>query len=928
MKKFLYYIVFALSLVNPPAISAGEAWQNEAKTVEHLRYHIANSAPLAVEPEEAPRPKAAEEPLIRSNNEFAALLLLPFLADKLYPGEEINKNAEFLLKKIYPQTSESTIKALASFLKAAVTVKRRYEYVIKKLEHKIKADSLLPKDALPIAEDGEYAPFAATKRKKSPAGTYNVSYTPYKYLEYDIGELGEPVRRRNKNYTEKATENDEIILALLKFDIPAFVRALQKRPAANDGSAEKPGEFAKGVSARLLLALSEPGFEPCIKAGIEVKVPKGYYIDGDILTPQARPRFDLSEDNAAPANIKSYRIFNPETIGVVKAGVAKRILIGRVLFPAEFCRADVEKPLNIKGSFTFSLCRADGKCAPFSTAHELSLAPSENHTMSLYNNYIIQAHAELPPETNKKARVKNAVYDKKRQKLTVTFALNSPAAAIAVQAEDGAKTNFINPAYGISADTATATFDITPKKAPASTDSPGTAASLSDSLAIAAGAPVAITASFDDANVIRAVITPAEEADSSLPAIPPASLLHLFLLGLIINLMPGAFSQFCRLIRAVTSLPEQGFAIIMRYAASTLAALIFIGFFWQNQTFQELSENPYLAAIALIISASFLMESLSYMDFALFRPFKGIMRRGILAGLFTVIMLSALPACNTAVGITEILQTPPAKKISLITALWLGLLTLPVIAFSLRKRLNIATLPAKTVNAIYNAVAIAVLLWLAYAYRGLIAAVIFAISASLTAALWYLYPLAIQETVRHTRSNPKKQQLFFAVQKHCAIALIVIYAVTALPLAFIPLKTPEVPSAAAVTRKIKENIKENRPTLVMLTADWSLNSLISRYAADRMVQAGLEVIKIPAFGAAGRAAALPYLKTYAKKSPPLHILYTKRHEKGLVLPDNLRRFDWETAVAPLPGTAPQKTPRFPLTIQELNQELNRKELLQ
>ena len=39
-----------------------------------------------------------------------------------------------------------------------------------------------------------------------------------------------------------------------------------------------------------------------------------------------------------------------------------------------------------------------------------------------------------------------------------------------------------------------------------------------------------------------------------------------------------------------------------------------------------------------------------------------------------------------------------------------------------------------------------------------------------------------------------------------------------------------------------------------------------------------------------------WLKRYGKKEAPLYVLFTKRHKKGLVLPDDLRDVNFRKAV--------------------------------
>lgn len=140
------------------------------------------------------------EPIIRSDNELAKLALLPFIVDKVFAGEALDGDLTGFLSRVYPTAGEGTLKTLESGIRFFVSWKRKYDYAVARLKHNIKAAGILPKDAPIVAEDGEFAPEETDLRKQSAAGEYQVRYRPYKYLEYDSGALGEPVRRRDKNY--------------------------------------------------------------------------------------------------------------------------------------------------------------------------------------------------------------------------------------------------------------------------------------------------------------------------------------------------------------------------------------------------------------------------------------------------------------------------------------------------------------------------------------------------------------------------------------------------------------------------------------------------------------------------------------------------------------------------------------------------------
>lgn len=339
-----------------------------------------------------------------------------------------------------------------------------------RLKHNIKAAGILPKDAPIVAEDGEFAPEETDLRKQSAAGEYQVRYRPYKYLEYDPGALGEPVRRRDKNYISPEDLNtDEMVLALLELDFGGFWRALRKMPSYSDGAGEKPVEAGGGVKARLLLDTARPGDKETIRGVAEIYVPDGMYVSGDLLNPENRAAFVLREDggsggsatggisgtgnmgstggtgNMGSRNIKSFRMYAPLANGVEKGGEARRVLTGHIRFPLEFTRADTGKAMHIAGDLHFKLCTADGTCQAAATHHGLTLRASDKAEDSIHYNYVTQGFAHLPPAESRHARAEKLVYDREKGTLTATFALSRRVSNMAAMAEDAAGTNLSIP---------------------------------------------------------------------------------------------------------------------------------------------------------------------------------------------------------------------------------------------------------------------------------------------------------------------------------------------------------------------------------------------------------------------------------------------------------------------------------------------------
>lgn len=996
------------------------------------------------------------EPIIRSDNELAKLALLPFIVDKVFAGEALDGDLTGFLSRVYPTAGEGTLKTLESGIRFFVSWKRKYDYAVARLKHNIKAAGILPKDAPIVAEDGEFAPEETDLRKQSAAGEYQVRYRPYKYLEYDPGALGEPVRRRDKNYISPEDLNtDEMVLALLELDFGGFWRALRKMPSYSDGAGEKPVEAGGGVKARLLLDTARPGDKETIRGVAEIYVPDGMYVSGDLLNPENRAAFVLREDggsggsgtggisgtgnmggisgtgNMGSRNIKSFRMYAPLANGVEKGGEARRVLTGHIRFPLEFTRADTGKAMHIAGDLHFKLCTADGICQAAATHHGLTLRASDKAEDSIHYNYVTQGFAHLPPAESRHARAEKLVYDREKGTLTATFALSRRVSNMAAMAEDAAGTNFVNPRYELGDGYARVTFDVRAgkragekagKRAGKQVGEQGRSAFDARSgsgenaeygaaeAAVADGTgrdtelplqEVALSASFDDSEVLRTVMTvaavPAAQATGAVVAprateaaagdgirgrkapgtvtemtvvpraVPAARATGgtLFAYGLLLNLMPGIFGLFLRLARQLRERAERR-RIFCRYAAGAALGLALLGIGYRGAYFGALYYNPWLAAGAAAVILPLWAEALGYMDFALFRPLKKIFRRGWLAGLFTVLLAAAFPTVLKAEALsglfaggaeiwsgaaegsfaagTEFLRGTAGSLVQAaggvwlapawaeLTAglgcIWLGITVLPLAvltAAELRGQRAAAWLRVPVLrrfNAFYTGVYAAGLLWLTAGCFGSAAALGLTAGLVLLFVLWYAFPQAVAETIKHTRSEKRSLELFNRVQRHWLFAAAVWYLLAAGGLALAGAgagtgkgigvaekgetgvgmaENSETDVGMAEKGETDVGMAEKGnaavPVLVSIEAPYSPLSVYNRLALRELQKAGLRVVRINAGEMNVPGAVWPWFAAYGKFYAPLTVLFTDRHKNGMVLPERLDRVDFDKALA-------------------------------
>ena len=165
----------------------------------------------------------------------------------------------------------------------------------------------------------------------------------------------------------------------------------------------------------------------------------------------------------------------------------------------------------------------------------------------------------------------------------------------------------------------------------------------------------------------------------------------------------------------------------------------------------------------------------------------------------------------------------------------------------------------------------------------------------LTSFFWYIYPIAITETIKHTRSQKRQQELFLRVQKHILIAISIIYTLTSLVIWLIPAHKTQAISVNEAISIAKEYNAKNIPLLVSITTDWSYTKLTNKSKLYQLEQKGMHVIT---FNHVGDSQTInDWLQTYNYPTTPLNILFTKRHPKGLVLPTDLNQINWENATA-------------------------------
>ena len=872
MKKFIYplilYIGLCITVFNPVTV--------------HAQINI----PLPFSEELSNLSFKQTEQTNQPKNQFLKLIAAFYIVDYLYPNKEINQDITGLLHKMWPQTEIEKLEKFSKYLKKIIMLKRRYVYAIDHLKQKIKASNLLLPDAPIIAKNGEFAPKFSDERKAADSTDYKIKYIPYKYIGYDKGEYGEAVRRRDKNYEPvSASVVDEITLALLQFNLGAFYRALKKLPKQNDGSREKFVELGEDIHSRLVMDTMALGQKETVKGFLEVYVPQGLYINGDYLNTKVKPQFMIDESTKEDTNIKDYQLYYPEALGVQNGKETSRILVGSVRFPIEISRRDLNKDINIKSTFTFQVCQAKTKnCRPIISHNSLTLITSLDEMPSMHINAVNIAFARLPKEQTKHATVKEAVYNPNTQTLTVKFKTNKSFSNVAAMAEDANETNFFNPQYKIEKDEITATFH---------TGKSSTIPQPVSQSDVGNEGEIAITAAFDEYEVLRKVITPTinnnlTQPDSSAPYDKA------FLFALILPFMPGLFYLLQNLLILFIFNPYRR-SVLIQFICGSLIGTIALAYYNRLYNWPQIYENSWVIVSASLLTVSLLMQNFNYMDFELFRPLRGKIKRGFFIGLFSVLLIAAAPILQKEATFNAMYNLSLESYIKTWTLIWITFQIIPLLCYVFRDRLYSMPIKMYYFNRGYTFIYLLLIIITAFFIRGCISIIILTIGMCLMAFLWYIYPIAVNATIIHRRSKKGKREVFKKVQHHGTIITSVIWLFTAIAFNMINIKNPVIPSPETILNKAQDSLKKNKPILFILHAPWSPQSWINKIQLKELNQNKIEIIQYnPPI--TNKYAALWYRK-YQKNTLPIHVLFTPRHPYGLQLPENFKKIDWNEALS-------------------------------
>lgn len=814
-----------------------------------------------------------KQPLIKSNKKIATILILPYLADRIYEGDKINDDLTPFLEAVYPNTDIEKLKYFADVLKAFVIVKRFYVKSINKLRYHVNAKNIFPKDAPIIAKEGEYAKEYVDLTKQTTDQEYKIYNKPYKYIEYDRGDLGEPVRMMDKNYTP-SPDVDELTLAIFEFNIPNIIKALEKMPEINDGSFEKAYIGDNNLSARILFDTSLLGDKEEVLGVLEVNVPKGFYINGDFLNKVTKPKFVLKEDGVDDYNIKDYQFFMPLPLGIQKNNKASRLLLNVVKFPFSVKRKDVTKAITVAGDFYFELCDIANNCKITKTEHKIRLKPSLDEKVSLYNNYVTQAHTHLPSNSTKYAKITNAFYDKDKKVLDVVIKTDKKISNVAVMVEDENKTNFLNPRYQIKEKEIIASFDVVGENAKILNNDVG------------------ISVLLDDFDVMRNTILPeikVEKFDIKQFITPFKS----YLLGVLVVFMSGGFYLFLLFTKLIANRDDR-YKIFARYVLGATFGVALFSIMFTGNNLTQIYINPWLLIGNCFLLASLLYSFIFNFNFILFRPLKKFIKYGFFSGLLIVWLGILTPFYESFIESITSFEVLISDKINIIGMFLAGMMSISLFGFVLYKKNIRFSLEFKNFNLIYILFYVAFIFWILFNCFEIVACLILIFAVGIIGWIWYNYPMYIQSKCEKIRNKDKKEAVFRKIQYKTLALILGVYVLTSFSVLYFAKKDFPNPSIDKAIEVIKQQNDKDMPVLVAVESDWSIEALYNRIKLNKLLKNGMSIIFVNAN--IDNKISRYWLDRYNKNNAPLYILFTKRHNNGLVLPINLNDINFNKAV--------------------------------
>jgi predicted transcriptional regulator len=160
--------------------------------------------------------------------------------------------------------------------------------------------------------------------------------------------------------------------------------------------------------------------------------------------------------------------------------------------------------------------------------------------------------------------------------------------------------------------------------------------------------------------------------------------------------------------------------------------------------------------------------------------------------------------------------------------------------------------------------------------------------------VWYYYPIILAKFIKGKTLSKANIGLFNKIQLFTFGILLVVYIASIICINFTPSKKVINPSIDETLIVINDQINKNRAVLVAVDSNWNFNSLINKIILKKLERKGLTIAYINNYLPTKEGKY--WIEKYNKSHSNLYILFSNRHQNGLILPKKLYEVNFNYSV--------------------------------
>ena len=164
----------------------------------------------------------------------------------------------------------------------------------------------------------------------------------------------------------------------------------------------------------------------------------------------------------------------------------------------------------------------------------------------------------------------------------------------------------------------------------------------------------------------------------------------------------------------------------------------------------------------------------------------------------------------------------------------------------------------------------------------------------LACIVWSHYPSISAKFIKGKTLSHAHICLFNKIQLFTFGILLVVYIASIICINFTPSKKVINPSIDETLIVINDQINKNRAVLVAVDSNWNFNSLINKIILKKLERKGLTIAYINNYLPTKEGKY--WIEKYNKSYSNLYILFSNRHQNGLILPKKLYEVNFNYSV--------------------------------